>query len=447
MAMCPYCGKAVVSDGANSEKGKEVRKEVKGKLKREVMYFRSIRTLLAIPLLVLASATTVAISAERDEKARWPYAQDLKALVAEVDSTYPYFDLKGIRADWDRTKQQVLKDAEECRTDEAFVALLTQLLQALRDAHMGPTGMKIAGAGLSLTYYPGISFLPATEGRVIVMAVPRGLDRALKPGVVVRRIDGKDARTFLEEKSAAAWKKGGCFSSPQRARLFEYRIPLQGAKRETHKITILVDGKEKELTLTSETQARGWPHTYNMPRGLTRAGRSCLHGDLPSGFGYIYLRRIDPSVEQGIAQAVEMHPNVKGWIIDLRGNGGGGYGPSLHAKLKTLQKPVACLIDEGCISAGETFARDIVRICDAKLFGSTTAGSSSVKRTWQFPSGIGSIVISMRSRHGIGRQVIEYNGIKPDVAVEAVPEEVQQGQDSCILRAIEYLAKAREPRT
>jgi predicted nucleic acid-binding Zn-ribbon protein len=39
MATCPYCGKAVVLDGANSEKDEEVRKEVKGKLKKEVMYY------------------------------------------------------------------------------------------------------------------------------------------------------------------------------------------------------------------------------------------------------------------------------------------------------------------------------------------------------------------------------------------------------------------------
>jgi C-terminal processing protease CtpA/Prc len=305
---------------------------------------------------------------------------------------------------------------------------------------MGPRDMKIQISELSPAFYPGISFLPATEQRVIVMAAMNGLDPDLKPGTVVTRIDGKDARKYLEEQAAASWKKGGFFSSPQRARLFEYRIPLQGEKGEIHRITVLA-GKEKELKLASNIPARGWPHVYNMPKDLARGSRSCFYGKLPEGFGYIYLRQVDPTVEQGIAKAVESLPDVKGWIVDLRGNGGGGYGSLLKARLSTLRKPVAGLIDEGCISAGETLARDLVRVCDAKLFGSTTAGSSSAKRIWKFPSGIGSVSLPVRGRSGINGRGIEFYGIEPDVPVEAVPEEVQQGQNSCIQRAVESLAK------
>jgi len=50
-------------------------------------------------------------------------------------------------------------------------------------------------------------------------------------------------------------------------------------------------------------------------------------------------------------------------------------------------------------------------------------------------------LLSRRSRWGISGQPIEFNGIKPDENVEAVPEEVQNGMNSAILRTEEYLAE------
>jgi hypothetical protein len=38
MAKCPYCVKTVVLNGTDSEKKNEVRREIKGTLKKEVMY-------------------------------------------------------------------------------------------------------------------------------------------------------------------------------------------------------------------------------------------------------------------------------------------------------------------------------------------------------------------------------------------------------------------------
>jgi hypothetical protein len=401
----------------------------------------TVKTFLAFAILLIGLAFAGSAFGGEQEK-KWDYEGDLNALVKELDGSYPFFKLKGIEKDWEKTKKEVLDSAKECKTDEKFLELLLKLIGCLRDAHVGLKESKIQAPKPPTIYYPGVCFMPATEGRVVVMAAEPGLDTDLKPGTVVKQIDGKDARKFLEEKSDAAWEKGGSFSSPQRARLFEYRIPLCGEKNETHCLTIAVEkDKEREIKLSCDRPANGWPHTYNMPGNLDRSVRSAYHGELPGGFGYLYLRKIDPTVEDGIAKAATAHPNAKGWIVDLRGNGGGGYESSLVQKLKSLQKPVACLIDEGCISAGETFARDIVRVCDAKLFGSATAGSSSKKKAWPFPSGIGTLSLPVRSHSGIGGKPIEYHGVEPDLEVEAVPEEVREGKNSCLLKALEYLEK------
>jgi C-terminal processing protease CtpA/Prc len=383
-----------------------------------------------------ASPTVAAPGAKPD------YEQDLGAFIREIDSTYPFFDLKGIRDDWKAASKRLREEVKNCKSDEAFLGIVVEAMKSLRDSHMGITKANAKLPPPPPEFCPGISFLPATNDRVVVMYPPPGADADLKTGAVVTRIDGKDARSVLEERAKAAWTKGGFYSSRQRARLFEYRIPLCGEKGKKHTITILVGEKEREIELTSNVEARGWPHTYNMPKGLTPAGRSCWFTKLPSGVGYIYLRRVDESVAPGIAKAVSAHPDAKGWIVDFCGNSGGGYDNTLLEQVKSLPRPVACLLDAGCISAGETLARDFVNLTQARLFGSTTGGASSSKRSWTFPSGVATLSLPTRSRWGIEGKMIEFNGIEPHVAVEAVPEEVQRGLNSAILRAEEYLTSA-----
>ena len=84
-------------------------------------------------------------------------------------------------------------------------------------------------------------------------------------------------------------------------------------------------------------------------------------------------------------------------------------------------------------------ARDLVNQADARLFGARTAGCSSAKRTWTFPSGIASVSLSTRSRYGIDGKLIEFNGISPHDEVEADPKETLQGLNSPLLRAQEWV--------
>jgi hypothetical protein len=370
------------------------------------------------------------------------YETDLGAFLQEMDRTYPFFELKGIRKDWEATSNRLREEVKECKSDGDFLGIVLQAIRCLRDGHMGFRDTKASLPPRPPRYYPGISFLPATNERVVIMSAGTDLDPDLKIGTIVTKIDGEDARQDLEDRAGTAWAEGGHFSSPQRARLYEFRIPLRGEKGEKHTITFLADGKEREVEVTSNIEARGWPHWYNRPGNLKQVG-SCSYTRLPSGVGYIYLRRIDRSTGPGLKEAFSTHPDARGWIIDLRGNGGGGYDQALFDALRSLPRPLAILIDAGCFSAGETLARDFVRYGNARLFGSKTAGSSGRKRTWTFPSGIASVSVAVRSHGGIAGRPIEFNGIEPDVKVEALPEEIARGLNSAICRAEEYLIKDR----
>ncbi len=382
------------------------------------------------------------------------YEEALKAFVAQVDSTYPFFDLKGIRADWDRCKADLLARVKTCRTPDTFSTLLWEAKCCLRDAHLGFTDLK-GKIAFPEYYYPGVSFLPAAKGQVVIMGAPSDYQPMLSPGVVVTHIDGQPARAFLEAEAARAWREGGPFSSPQRARLFAFRMPLKGKQGETHQLTIAAQKGVQVVAVASKWPVRGWPHMYAMPAGLQRYGRSCWYALLGSGYGYIYLRYIDRSFVPGIDAAMKAFGQAKGVIFDLRGNGGGGYGTDFHMRFDKKAGPqpgapfydreIVVLIDAGTTSAGETVARDLARLAGAHVMGSRTSGASSAKRAWTLPYGLGTVIFSTRSRGGIGGTPIEYNGIAPQEEVEIVPEELQAGLNSGILRAEEYLDRKLRP--
>ncbi len=369
------------------------------------------------------------------------YKTDFAEFVKHVDKTYPFFDLKKIRKDWKAAKKDLSKRASTCKSDGEFILLVWDAIKVLRDAHMSVTPKEGIEVDWPKQQYPGLGFLAAADKQVVILHGPPGRETTFKPGMVVTKIDGKPARKFLEKQAQADWEAGGGFSSPQRARIFTYRTPLVGEPGTKHKMTYLDEGKSKTVTLRCQFDIKGWPRMYNTPKDLQKVGKSFWYTKFASGVGYMYWRRVDRSLEEGIAQALEKHGDAKGWIVDLRGNSGGGYNNGLIQAIKSMKGPVAVVIDAGCISAGETLVRDLVGIHKARVFGTTTAGSSSSKKMWTFPSGIATVRYSTRSRRGVGGTLIEFNGIDPHEVVEPKAVDVQEGRNTEILAAEAYVLK------
>ncbi|MCY3023932.1 MAG: hypothetical protein NTW87_33555, partial [Planctomycetota bacterium] len=90
------------------------------------------RRSLASLLLLTALATPHAHAAEGSK-----YETDWAAFTAEIDRSYPFLDLKGIRGDWEKFKEQAAPRAKACGTDDAFLGLVRGAIYCLRDAHMG----------------------------------------------------------------------------------------------------------------------------------------------------------------------------------------------------------------------------------------------------------------------------------------------------------------------
>ena len=91
-------------------------------------------------VFVLTCPLPTAVAQDRQSPQNAPsakYAADIRAFINELDRTYPFFDLKGIRKDWQRTKAEALRRAATCRAQTEFFRIVIDITTCLRDAHVG----------------------------------------------------------------------------------------------------------------------------------------------------------------------------------------------------------------------------------------------------------------------------------------------------------------------
>ena len=110
---------------------------------------------------------------------------------------------------------------------------------------------------------------------------------------------------------------------------------------------------------------------------------------LSDDIGYIYVRRISDDLPQVLDKALSNLPKIRGLILDVRGNSGGGFddralqnfsgADNAEPDRPRYQGPIALLLDERTISAGEGWASWFIAKNAPATFGSTTAGASSRK--------------------------------------------------------------------
>ena len=104
--------------------------------------------------------------------------------------------------------------------------------------------------------------------------------------------------------------------------------------------------------------------------------------------------------------------------------------------------PIAVLIDEGCISAGEGWTSWFVANKRARLFGATTAGASSRKETYPLTNGLYSVVVPVKAYTGFLDRPIERRGLEPDEPVRCTAKDLAAGRDTVLEAAKRYLVRA-----
>lgn len=196
-------------------------------------------------------------------------------------------------------------------------------------------------------------------------------------------------------------------------------------------------------------------HVAGRLKDLKQIGRVAFTGRTQDGFGYIAIGSLagPEAAYRQIEQSIDGMLDSKGFIVDLRGNGGGDerrgqrvasrfadksrvYAKSRYRagprhddftstftrsigprKGKTFTRPVVCLIGPRCVSSGEGFALMMKAIPHVKLIGQPTRGASGNPRPVLLPNGV-TVYFSRWVAMDADGKVIESKGIKPDVTVK-----------------------------
>ncbi len=208
-------------------------------------------------------------------------------------------------------------------------------------------------------------------------------------------------------------------------------------------------------------------------REVKQIGRNSFVGRTEEGFGYLAVGSLigDGAVFDQLEAAVGAMLDVRGFLVDLRANGGGweanairvgalfcdkervyarvcyrsgpvhdAFTPAEDRSIKpregaTFTGPVICLIGGACVSSGEALALMFKSMPHATLLGQPTQGASGNPQPVVLPNGV-RITFSRWVAMRPDGSVYEGEGVQPDILVAHEKE-----GDSTFEAAIEELKK------
>lgn len=356
---------------------------------------------------------------------------------------------------WEETLSEFIPQFEDDRNELEYAITTAKLVAHIQDTH----GFMNSSV---LQDYLGRSRPPvevkSIEGKTVVTRIFDDAIRAssgLSVGDVVLAVDGEDIearRHRLGELFAA--------STPQALRWRVDRAVLLGPK-----------DKPAELKVAN---AVGNVQTVSVTRAATAQppeDQTPVFRVLPEGFGYIDLKRLEPSQ---VDKAFDVIRNTPALIFDMRGYPNGVF-PMLGARFATkktvaavFETPtpespdpaeisrvrfmqyaepgsswkyggkVVVLINEEAISQAEHTCLFLEATAHAKFIGSPTNGANGDVTQTILPGGITVNFSGHDVRHADGRQ-LQRIGIQPDVRVEPTIQGIREGRDEVLERAVSYL--------
>jgi carboxyl-terminal processing protease len=190
---------------------------------------------------------------------------------------------------------------------------------------------------------------------------------------------------------------------------------------------------------------------------------------LPSGMGYLrlmqFIRGADAMVAEGLRTLLEQ--DVRGIILDLRGNPGGLLDVSVNIASHFLQQgdvvtldtgrglptayavrprapkyagPLVVLVDRGSASASEVVA-GALQDAGIRLVGVRTYGKATVQAVYQLRDGSGLRVTVSRYLTPSGRD-IDGRGLSPDIEVSSGGVPIGSPEDAPLNRAVAMLQQS-----
>jgi carboxyl-terminal processing protease len=389
-----------------------------------------------------------------------------------------HFDPKLGGVDWQKVHEELRPRVERADSTDAARKVMQEMLDRLGHTHVAIVPAVLyedtqgtAGKADKSNPRADSGFdVRVVDGEALVVRVSAGRPAALagvRPGWRVCKIDGEDLAPRLARISRAV--KG-----PHEARVAQaqgIRWRLRGEEGKEVAVTFL-DGTGREETVTiARTRPPG-----NLVRQLGMPP-TLVHFDsrqVDDGIGYFFLNQfLDPAhVLPAFGDAVRKNLHAEGFIIDLRGNGGGmidmgiGMGgwfadrPDLklgsavsrtkttHLGLNprdiTYQGPLAILVDELSASTSEILAGGLQDLKRARIFGTRTAGAVLPSAFVRLPNG-DRLQYVFADYVSVGGRRLEGHGVQPDEVVPTDRRALLDGRDSTLEAAVRWIRAQRGP--
>jgi len=158
---------------------------------------------------------------------------------------------------------------------------------------------------------------------------------------------------------------------------------------------------------------------------------------------YLRVRIFNKQTADSVRKSIVNNPNMKGIILDLRGNSGGILNEALKvadfftddtiitytaarnnenihyytsAEGTLYDGPMVVLVDENTASAAEVLAGGLQAQSRAKIIGTTTFGKGTIQNITQMSNG-GKLVLTTEQFFTPNGDVIHDNGITPDICL------------------------------
>ena len=381
------------------------------------------------------------------------YAATFRALYDHLGQAYPAFQQKAI--DWPHVGDELLPRADAVKTDRDFGLLVLELVAKLQDSHavVEAGTVDVPDPGLP-QWDPGFACLDDDRGRATVYSVVPDSPAAragVRPGTSVAAVDGVPTDRLLADRARRLSTFYG-YSSDRCLRYDAVRSfaaqPRRGAV--VHLMLESPDGHPWAADVACDCGGRYVPR-LPVPREGVGDSDDCSSTTLAPGVGYVYVRRTGPNLIPDLDAAVRNLGPIRGLVIDVRGNSGGGFdADAAFANFDPTETrwpdrpryagPVAVLTDARTISAGEGWTSWFVAHHRARLFGATTAGASSRKEEYALPDGRFKVVVPVKLYTGFLDRPIERDGLVPDEPVSCTAADLAAGRDTVVDAAVRWLA-------
>jgi len=368
--------------------------------------------------------------------------------------------------DWNEIYDRYYDLVANVKDDAGFMEIVNKMLAELKLSHYAVFHVEeLAASGSPLISDGTIGLdIRLLDDKAVVTSVKAGFPAAeagLKIGYVLESIDGVSVDQIITEVESR-------------------EIPICNDRKRLSDIADNICGRffgdagtSISMTFRDESDV---VHETMMVR-KQRTEKTMIDESLPpfyvdfeakrmdDNIGYVSFSAFLPPVDERFGEAIGSMGDMRGLIIDIRGNPGGMHevGEAIVSKLlqketlfsvfkyrdktekvvvqpgeKTYDGPVVVMIDVMNASASERFSGCIQSIGRAVVIGERSSGSVGPSDVKKLPNGASFMYLISQSLTPDGT-VLEGHGVIPDIVVGLDRKALLDGKDTQLERAIEYI--------